>query len=72
NSGMAKGGSGDVLTGIIGALIAMGASVQDALWMGSEIHKLAGDFAMEKYGEYSMLPTDIIRCIKVAYEYILA
>lgn len=72
NSGMAKGGSGDVLTGIIGALIAMGASVQDALWMGSEIHKLAGDFAMEKYGEYSMLPTDIIRCIKDAYEYILA
>lgn len=72
NSGMAKGGSGDVLTGIIGALISMGASVSDALWMGSEIHKIAGDFAKEKYGEYSMLPTDTIRCIKDAYEYILA
>ncbi len=72
NSGMAKGGSGDVLTGIIAALICMGASVMDALWMGSEIHKIAGDFAKEKYGEYSMLPTDTIRCIKDAYDYILA
>ena len=72
NSGMAKGGSGDVLTGMIGALMAMGASVQDAMWMGSEMHKIAGDFAKEKYGEYSMLPTDTIECIKDAYEYILA
>ena len=72
NSGMAKGGSGDVLTGIIGALTAMGASIQDALWMGSEIHKIAGDFAKVKFGEYSMLPTDTIECIKDAYEYILA
>lgn len=72
NSGMAKGGSGDVLTGIIAGLISMGASVQDALWIGSEIHKIAGDFAKEKYGEYSMLPTDTIKCIKDAYEYILA
>ncbi len=72
NSGMAKGGSGDVLTGIIGALISMGADIQDALWMGSELHKIAGDFAKEKCGEYSMLPTDTINCIKDAYEYILA
>ncbi|MBR3928716.1 MAG: NAD(P)H-hydrate dehydratase [Clostridia bacterium] len=72
NSGMAKGGSGDVLTGVIGALMAMGQSASDALWMGSEIHKIAGDFAMKKYGEYSMLPTDTIECIKDAYDYILA
>ena len=72
NSGMAKGGSGDVLTGIVGALISMGADIQDALWLGSELHKIAGDFAKEKCGEYSMLPTDTINCIKDAYEYILA
>lgn len=72
NSGMAKGGSGDVLTGIIAGLICMGAGVQDALWMGSEIHKIAGDFAKAKYGEYSMMPTDTIECIKDAYEYIFA
>lgn len=72
NSGMAKGGSGDVLTGIIGALICMGAEIQDALWVGSEIHKIAGDFAKQKYGEYSMLPTDTIKCLKDAYEYILS
>ena len=50
----------------------MGAGVQDALWMGSEIHKIAGDFAKVKYGEYSMMPTDTIECIKDAYEYIFA
>ena len=71
NSGLAKGGSGDALTGIISALCAMGKPIEDALWIGSEIHKIAGDFAKEKFGEYSMLPTDTIDCIKDAYEFIL-
>ena len=71
NSGLAKGGSGDALTGIISALCAMGKPIEDALWIGSEIHKIAGDFAKEKFGEYSMLPSDTIDCIKDAYEFIL-
>lgn len=68
NCGMAKGGSGDVLSGMVGALMANGVKVNDALWMASELHGIAGDIAKVKKGEISMLPTDIIDCIGDAYE----
>ena len=60
NSGMAKGGSGDVLAGIIASLAAQGAAPFDAAIMGVHIHALAGDLAAEKHGKTSMLPSDII------------
>ena len=60
NSGMAKGGSGDVLAGIIASLAAQGATPFDAAIMGVHIHALAGDLAAEKHGRTSMLPSDII------------
>jgi len=58
--GMAKGGSGDALTGITGALLAGGKDPLSALWMASEIHGLAGECAQKKFGRRSMLPTDLI------------
>ena len=60
NSGMATGGSGDVLTGIIAALIAQGMSPSEATTLGVYIHGLAGDAAAESLGEYSVMASDII------------
>ena len=60
NSGMATGGSGDVLTGIIAALIAQGMEPYDAATLGVYIHGLAGDAAAEALGEYSVMASDII------------
>ena len=58
--GMAKGGSGDALTGIVGSLLAQGLDTETALWAGSQIHGRAGEYAQKKHGVYSMLPTDLI------------
>ena len=60
NSGMATGGSGDVLTGIIAALIAQGMEPSEAAPLGVYIHGLAGDAAAESLGEYSVMASDII------------
>lgn len=63
NSGMAKGGSGDVLAGIIASLAAQGAKPYEAAVMGVHIHALAGDLAAAKLSRTAMLPGDIIRAL---------
>jgi NAD(P)H-hydrate epimerase len=60
NAGMAKGGSGDVLTGIITALLAQGIHQAEACILGVYVHGLAGDMAQQKLGQVSMLPEDLI------------
>lgn len=60
NAGMAKGGSGDVLSGIIGSLAAQGIKPIDAATCGVFIHGLSGDECSEKFSMTSMTPTDII------------
>jgi ADP-dependent NAD(P)H-hydrate dehydratase / NAD(P)H-hydrate epimerase len=60
NSGMATGGSGDILTGIIAGLIAQGLDQRKASELGVYIHGLAGDIGKEKLGEYALLANDII------------
>lgn len=60
NPGMAKGGSGDVLTGLILGLLTQGYSPTAASLMGVYIHGMAGDKAAEKNGENGMIPSDII------------
>lgn len=67
NSGMATGGSGDVLSGIIGSLLAQGASPINAAAAGVFLHGTIGDLAAEKLGKISMLPTDMIDMIPAAY-----
>jgi NAD(P)H-hydrate epimerase len=63
NSGMATAGSGDVLTGMIAALIAQGLSPFAAAMVGVRAHGMAGDLAAEALGEYSLMASDIIDCI---------
>ena len=60
NSGMATGGSGDVLAGIIGGLIAQKMDVFEAAKLGVYLHGSAGDAAARVKGSYSMLATDIL------------
>lgn len=63
NNGMATGGSGDVLAGIIGALLAQGVKGQDAAAYGVYIHGLAGDAAKKKIGTHAMMASDIIKAL---------
>lgn len=58
--GLAKGGSGDVLTGIIAAFIAQGLSPYDAASAGVFIHGLAGDICTREIGERGMTPSDVV------------
>jgi len=60
NSGMGTGGSGDVLAGLIGSLIAQGMSVLGAATAGVYIHGLAGDLAAHSWGERGMVAGDIL------------
>lgn len=68
NSGMATGGSGDVLAGMTASLLAQGADSFDCAAAAVYLHGLAGDIAAEKFGKISMLPTDICDCIYLAFE----
>ncbi len=63
NPGMASGGSGDVLTGIIGGLLAQGVKGEDAAWAGVYLHGLAGDKAAQKKGEAALIAGDMIEAI---------
>ncbi len=67
NPGMATGGSGDVLTGMISALVAQKYEPLEAAIIGVYLHGLAGDLAAEKLGQEAMLPSDIIDHISDAY-----
>ncbi len=60
NPGMASGGSGDVLTGIIGGLLAMGIEPVAAAAGGVFLHGLCGDVAAKEVGEYPLTATDMI------------
>jgi NAD(P)H-hydrate epimerase len=64
NNGMATGGSGDVLTGILGALIAQGMEPYEAACLAVYIHGLAGDEAAKEKGTYSMMAGDIVDSIE--------
>lgn len=63
NSGMATGGSGDLLTGIIAALLAEGMDVFESACLGVYLHGLYGDKARERYGERTMIASDLAKII---------
>ncbi len=68
NPGMATGGSGDVLAGMISSLLAQNPTKPlECACAGVHLHGMAGDIARDKLGEISMLPTDLIDCIPKAF-----
>jgi NAD(P)H-hydrate epimerase len=68
NPGMASGGAGDVLTGVIAALLGQGLGPFDAACLGAWIHGRAGDLAAEQLGEISLTATDLIDRLGPAFQ----
>lgn len=68
NPGMATAGSGDVLTGIITALLARGYTQGEACAIGTYLHGLAGDIAARTLGEESLIASDIINSLPMAFK----
>lgn len=71
NAGLAKGGSGDALTGVITALLAQGYKSFDAARMGVYLHGAAADIALTRQSMESMLITDVIECLGDAFKAVL-
>ena len=67
NAGMARGGSGDVLAGMITALLAQGLNPFEASAAAVYLHGLAGDLARKKLGETGMTTTDMLQLIPQAF-----
>ena len=72
NSGLAKGGSGDVLTGVIVSLLVQGASPVQAAAGGVWLHGRAGDLAAEQLTAYGMTPEDVIASLPAAIREVLS
>ncbi|WEK70151.1 MAG: NAD(P)H-hydrate dehydratase [Candidatus Chryseobacterium colombiense] len=70
NSGLAKGGSGDILTGILTSLLAQGYSSENAAVLGVWLHGKSADFAAEKHSKESMQPSDVIKELETTFLYI--
>ncbi len=70
NPGMATAGSGDVLSGVIGAFMARGSKGIKAIASAVHLHGIAGDLASDIYGEWSMVAGDIINDLPLAFKLI--
>ena len=70
NAGLAKGGSGDVLTGMITAFLAQGYTPEQAALLGVYLHGLAADEAIQSIAEESLLSSDVIASISQAFKLI--
>ena len=66
NAGLASGGMGDVLTGLIGSLLAQGLAAFDAAALGVYLHGLAADRLLDTFGDAGLLATDVMREIPAA------
>jgi hydroxyethylthiazole kinase-like uncharacterized protein yjeF len=70
NPGMATGGTGDVLTGILSALLAQQYSPEEAVLFGAWLHGLAGDLAAKDVGEESIIASDVVKYLSSAYHHL--
>jgi len=68
NPGMATGGTGDILTGVITALVCQGLTPFDAAVLGAHVHGLAGDLAAAKLGQVSLIASDLLRYLPRAFQ----
>lgn len=68
NNGLSKGGSGDVLAGIMGAFAAQSFNLKDAVTSAVYVHGYAADVVADKYSGIGMLPSDVIAELKTVYK----
>ena len=68
NCGMAKGGSGDILAGMILSLLGQGAGAAEAAACAVWLHGRAGDLAAEELTAYAMTPTDLLGRLPAAFK----
>lgn len=68
NAGMATGGSGDVLTGILAGLLAQGYSSEEACVLGVFLHGLSGDIAAQKVGQEALIARDLVENLGAAFQ----
>jgi ADP-dependent NAD(P)H-hydrate dehydratase / NAD(P)H-hydrate epimerase len=68
NAGMATGGSGDVLTGVLTSLVAQGYSTPDAAFLGVYVHGLSGDLALREVGETGLIASDLVNYLPAAFK----
>jgi ADP-dependent NAD(P)H-hydrate dehydratase len=71
NPGMATGGSGDVLTGLIAALLAQGMQPFEAAQLGAHVHGLAGDLAAAELSQPGMIASDLLHSLALAWKTLL-
>jgi hydroxyethylthiazole kinase-like uncharacterized protein yjeF len=71
NPGMASGGTGDVLTGVLGAFLARGLAPREALASAVYLHGLAGDIAAARQGQESLIAGDVIEALPAAFAAVL-
>jgi NAD(P)H-hydrate epimerase len=71
NPGMATGGSGDVLTGVISALLGQKMPAFEAALLGVFVHGLAGDIARDDHGEIGMIAGDIVDSLPDAFVHLM-
>jgi len=67
NTGMAKGGSGDALTGLLAGILAQGYPIGEACMLGTYLHGLSGDIAADKQGQHGMTAMDLVQAIPSAW-----
>jgi NAD(P)H-hydrate epimerase len=67
NPGMGTGGTGDVLTGVIAALLGQGLDAESAARVGTYVHGHAGDLARDRFGERGLVAGDLAECLPEAF-----
>jgi NAD(P)H-hydrate epimerase len=67
NAGLAKGGSGDILTGMVLALLAQGYSIPDAAMIAVHVHGEAADKVRERLSMQGMLPSDVVEQLPASF-----
>jgi NAD(P)H-hydrate epimerase len=67
NAGMATGGSGDVLTGLLVALVCQGLRPLEAARLAVYLHGLAGDLAADKLGQQALIASDLVDFLGPAF-----
>jgi len=70
NPGAATGGTGDVLTGIVGSLLAQGAAPEAAMWSGAFLHGTAADVVASRLGERALRASDLPEALPQALRYV--